>query len=321
MKIIKDYLDSLFLTVPITEATKQAKAELLEIMEDHYYESINEGKSENEAIGEVISEFGSIDEILAELEVENATLEQEGDEEEETVALEALTEEEVFDFWGTTRKLAFEFGLGVFLAILSISMLFLAYYGEAFFILCFFLCLIGGLFLLIYSIFKYYYAIRSMNHRKLDTALQEEASHQSQDYQKSFIVGSILGLLAIALTFPIILFFFDVVMEPELGMALAFAAVASGIYLLLYVGIIRYGFFLCTKDTFKFGLRTNSTAKNKSNMTPLAIIIRNFYWPSVIIFYFLASVVTDAWGISWAIFPLAVILQKTVKEIIQSRNN
>ncbi len=209
MKIIKDYLDSLFLTVPITEATKQAKAELLEIMEDHYYESINEGKSENEAIGEVISEFGSIDEILAELEVENATLEQEGDEEEETVALEALTEEEVFDFWSTTRKLAFEFGLGVFLAILSISMLFLAYYGDAFFILCFFLCLIGGLFLLIYSIFKYYYAIRSMNHRKLETALQEEASHQSQDYQKSFIVGSILGLLAIALTFPIILFFFN----------------------------------------------------------------------------------------------------------------
>ncbi len=44
MRIIKDYLDSLFLTVPITSETKKAKEDLLAIMEDHYHELIAEGK-------------------------------------------------------------------------------------------------------------------------------------------------------------------------------------------------------------------------------------------------------------------------------------
>ncbi len=38
-------------------------------MEDHYLELIHQGKSEHEAIGAVISEFGSVDELLQELNV------------------------------------------------------------------------------------------------------------------------------------------------------------------------------------------------------------------------------------------------------------
>lgn len=39
-------------------------------MEDHYHELMGEGKNEQEAIGRVISTFGSIDELLEELDVE-----------------------------------------------------------------------------------------------------------------------------------------------------------------------------------------------------------------------------------------------------------
>lgn len=70
MNTIRNYLDSLFLNVPKTAETQKAKKDLLSIMEDHYYELIEEGKNENEAIGTVINEFGSIDELLAELELE-----------------------------------------------------------------------------------------------------------------------------------------------------------------------------------------------------------------------------------------------------------
>lgn len=69
MKIIAEYLDSLFLNVPVTPETKKAKEDLLALMEDHYNELIAEGKNEHEAIGAVITEFGSIDELLEELDL------------------------------------------------------------------------------------------------------------------------------------------------------------------------------------------------------------------------------------------------------------
>ncbi len=57
------------MTLPKTPQTQQAKADLLAAMEDHYHALIEEGKSEHEAIGAVISEFGSIDELKEELEL------------------------------------------------------------------------------------------------------------------------------------------------------------------------------------------------------------------------------------------------------------
>ncbi|BAK93629.1 putative uncharacterized protein [Tetragenococcus halophilus subsp. halophilus] len=44
MNTIRNYLDSLFLNVPKTAETQKAKKDLLSIMEDHYYELIEEGK-------------------------------------------------------------------------------------------------------------------------------------------------------------------------------------------------------------------------------------------------------------------------------------
>ncbi|HHZ01201.1 MAG TPA: hypothetical protein GYA03_08905, partial [Tissierellia bacterium] len=63
MNTIKNYLDNMFLGLPETEDVKRAKKELLAMMEDKYNELKNSGKTENEAIGIVISEFGNLDEL------------------------------------------------------------------------------------------------------------------------------------------------------------------------------------------------------------------------------------------------------------------
>ena len=44
----------------------RAKAELMEMMEDKYEELMQEGMSEKEAVGTVISEFGDLDELAEE---------------------------------------------------------------------------------------------------------------------------------------------------------------------------------------------------------------------------------------------------------------
>ena len=69
METIQTYLENMFAAFPDNPETLRAKSELLAAMEDKYNELKNEGKSENEAIGIVISEFGNIDELMAELGV------------------------------------------------------------------------------------------------------------------------------------------------------------------------------------------------------------------------------------------------------------
>ncbi|MBE7069797.1 MAG: DUF4097 domain-containing protein [Ruminococcaceae bacterium] len=63
MNTIRNYLDNMFRNLPNTDAVRKAKAELLQMMEDKYEELIKEGKTENEAIGIVIAEFGNLEEL------------------------------------------------------------------------------------------------------------------------------------------------------------------------------------------------------------------------------------------------------------------
>ena len=67
MNTIRNYLDNMFRNLPNTEEVRRAKTELLEMMEDKYEELIKEGKTENEAVGIVISEFGNLDELAESL--------------------------------------------------------------------------------------------------------------------------------------------------------------------------------------------------------------------------------------------------------------
>lgn len=67
METIRSYIENLFATLPQTQEIQNLKEELLQNMEDKYYEEKNNGRSENEAIGIVISEFGNIDELLDEM--------------------------------------------------------------------------------------------------------------------------------------------------------------------------------------------------------------------------------------------------------------
>ena len=67
MDTIRIYLENMFARLPGTPEIMKLQKDMLHTMEDKYEELKSEGKSENEAIGIVISEFGNIDELLEEL--------------------------------------------------------------------------------------------------------------------------------------------------------------------------------------------------------------------------------------------------------------
>ena len=63
MNVIHAYLDTMFSKYPATPKMLEAKSELREMMEDAYQAAIASGKSENEAVGQVITDFGNLDEL------------------------------------------------------------------------------------------------------------------------------------------------------------------------------------------------------------------------------------------------------------------
>ncbi|WP_051004554.1 permease prefix domain 1-containing protein [Paenibacillus sp. OSY-SE] len=114
METIIVYLDNMFAGLPKTSEMKHLKQELLFGMEEKYVELKRGGKSENEAIGIVISEFGNIEELTAELGIHSTGLEQ---------AVPVLTEKEVYAYTAARRSSGLWTGLGVFLCASGVALL------------------------------------------------------------------------------------------------------------------------------------------------------------------------------------------------------
>lgn len=70
MDQIKSYVDAMFAELPNTGAVAEMKQNILENMQERYNELLSEGKSKNEALGTVISQFGNIDEVKKELGID-----------------------------------------------------------------------------------------------------------------------------------------------------------------------------------------------------------------------------------------------------------
>ena len=114
MNAIKNYLDNMFRNLPNTEEVRRAKTELLEMMEDKYEELIAEGKTENEAVGIVISEFGNLDELADSLGISEAVTEN-PTEDKPMLSLDRV--KEYLSMVSTTSILT---PLGIALCILSV---------------------------------------------------------------------------------------------------------------------------------------------------------------------------------------------------------
>lgn len=109
MDTILKYLEMSFASLPNTEDVFRLKEEMAGNMEDKYRELKSQGKSENEAIGIVIAEFGNIEEIAEEL---NLNMKYEEDSYEDLVAVNM---DQVYEYLDISKMNAKLVGVGVFL--------------------------------------------------------------------------------------------------------------------------------------------------------------------------------------------------------------
>ena len=125
MSKVSQFVDNMFAAAPSTPEMQAAKVSITEIMEDKYEALVAEGKNEHEALGILVTEFGNIDEILAEFELKKTTA-FEAEPVEATEATTAYTQdfypdpyflEEYEEF---QKKFAVAMTIGVVMCIMAI---------------------------------------------------------------------------------------------------------------------------------------------------------------------------------------------------------
>ncbi|MCR8656485.1 permease prefix domain 1-containing protein [Paenibacillus endoradicis] len=309
METIKVYLDNMFAGLPKTEELEHLKKELLSGMEEKYHELKREGKSENEAIGIVISEFGNIEELTAELGI---------DKNRQEFDLPILSEEEAYAYTTARRSSGFWTGLGVFLCVSGVALLiFLDALFENNSIMGdnssmemgLLLGLIGMFVLIAVAVGMFIYSGMRLDRFKnleqgfqlpysLKTDLQRGQNLFALTYRISVIMGVCLCVLSPTLIIAATFINDDLILY---GVSAFLVTVALAVFLFVYYGNIQGAYTKLLEEQ-----QTSKAEKKESERIIGAVA--GIVWPLATVVFLFTGFVYQRWDINWAIFPITAIL-------------
>lgn len=304
MDVIKNYLETMFQNFPDTPEVRRAKDELLAKVEQNYYELKRQGKTENEAIGMILSEYGTIDALrnAISLQTPPADYGRAPEQEGRTLSLSELN-----GYMATTKKTSLMIGIGVMLCIFSVVPLILfdalpiaGQVTEA--IGCIFLFVLiavaVALFILSGMTSKKYEYLKKTTFQ-LDHSMEAKLRSEKDVYERTFTIHIIIGVcLCILSVLPPIIAgcLSDITAIFENGSALLFLLfVAIAVYLFITSGM--------KLDCYKVLLQEEEYSKERKN-NKLTGIVASIYWPIVTCIYLGYSFITGNWLISWIIWPI-----------------
>lgn len=332
MDTIKIYIENLFNSLPKTNEVIRAKEELIVMMEDKYNELKGQGKSENEAIGIVISEFGNIDELKEELGINKNSNQYEEETSEKDQAVRNISLEEAEEFIQNTAKFAFRIAIGVVLCIMSVVPLiilcafsvedysidtvsgmesFTAFTipekaGIAIGLIFLFVAIAIAVAIFIISGLKYEkYSYLKKERFSLDYPATNYVTDLYEQYKSTFAIKITLGVvLCIMSVIPVVVagVLFDDLSEvaTTLCVGLLLVIIAVAVHLFITAGMKRDSYMqLLQKEEYE--------PKNKDK-EDLAGKVGSVYWPLVTAGYLGWSFITSDWDISWIVWPVAGVL-------------
>lgn len=311
MDAIKSYLENMFLHLPKTNEVLRAKEELAQMMEDKYNQLRSEGRTDNEAVGQVISEFGNLEELAETLGIPQEVKGLESDTSQIT-----MTDSEVEHYLLVSRQTGRQIAFGVAIILLGVCVLislnaladngYMAEkVGQA--------LGVGGLLLLIaLAVYNFIMAgVKSEKYENLETKtvkidpyLHDRIAQMKEDYRPAF-ARSIAGGVALILLGVVALVTVSILgLGGELGVMLMVVGLLFAIGLAIWL-FISAGTNMDTYD--KLLNEGDYTRKHKAGNT-IAEKISGPYWMLVVTIYLAWSFIKGAWGISWIVFPIAGVL-------------
>lgn len=319
MDIIKTYLDNMFQNLPNTPQVQRAREELLQMMEDKYTELKEEGKTENEAIGIVISEFGNLDELAEGLGIQGVMKQQ---EEKEESSLRWMNRGEAECGLAELGKRAWMISFGVMLCILSpVSNIvcdalevdgyenFLEGIGA-----CIMFALVAVavvLFVLSGGVAKEWKEGIFQLDEEAEQYVQKEKRKKTGIFQLFIAVG--IAVCVLSVVPPIMVDSLDL-NDPweDLSGGMFLIVVAIGVFLIVY-GAMKKGNY---NWMLHIGEPGTENAKYKTVYTnPYVDTVMSVYWNTVTCVYLCWSFLTFDWHISWIVWPIAAVIYNILKSL------
>ena len=305
MDTILNYLNNMFAHMPDTEQVRKAKEDLAAMMEDKYNELLHEGKTDNEAVGIVISEFGNLDELSKELGLD-------GVEQNAPQNTKFLSDREAREYVEVVRKNTGKIAIGVFLCICSPIILIILgglsdmnYIGisedAAGYIGLAVLFLMIAVAVVIFIFFgskmeRYDYLKRTSVQIPANTQiyfrnLLDQNATKNAIYISVGVAMILCGVLVL-------------ILSGLLGEAAAICSVG----ILLFIVAIAVMFFIQAgsfKEPIQVLLQEADYSPENKRAGKLMDSISGVYWTAATVIYFIWSFTTMDWWISWIVWPIA----------------
>lgn len=315
METISNYLETMFAKLPNTAETRKAKNELWQMMEDKYTELRNEGRTENEAIGIVISEFGNLDEIAEDLGIKNLMVQ------EQIGGFRTVTLEEVKAYLRDKARAGYMRALGVFLCIISVCG-FLVRVGDSWsrsgqFALVFMFSMIAvavGLFVFSgITMGKWEYF--KTHQCSISFATAEYVHNQRESFRMTHAMMITIGVILCILSVLPHMIFGMLSWSVGFTNVLMFIIVGVGVFLFVAAGNIGGGYAtvlsLNKSDTMGASFVPSQRQVRYNNKTVEAVM--SVYWPSVTCIYLCWSFLTFHWHYTWIVWVIAGVVESLIK--------
>lgn len=328
METIKTYLDNMFRSWPETDEVMRIKSELLSDMTDKYNELKAEGKSENEAVGIVISEFGNIDELMQEMQIDRQTKSTERD----GGNLRYVDQEEAEAFLHVKEGNGKRVGCGIAFILFGVAILMLLSSageympgGEDHFpgnlfslggILLLLFCIIAGVALFLYSDAlenKYKYLEDAF---RLDDSFKSVLLRRRDENQPAYAISVIAGVsLCIAAAVPVISAAF---LSPDndfisaAAMAVTLMLVAAAVYLFVSFGE--------RKEAYDKLLQEGEFTAEKKKSNKIVGMAGSIVWPIVTVLFLVKGFTRGEWASAAVIYPVTGILFGVFSAVVKNRS-
>lgn len=333
METIRNYLESMFKNLPHSDAVLKAKYELGQMMEDKYTELIKDGKSENEAVGTVIAEFGNLEELAKDLGIADIY------QTNKNVIRRKLSMDEVKRYLQLCKKQAYMIAFGVALCISCVTGPILCdafgvkgYAGP----LLMFMMIGGGVALFIVAgTIMDDFNFMQREPCSVELTYLESVKNSKRDFMSTYSILIAVGvLLCVFCVMPsIILGDSSVEFLEELSGAMLFWFVSAGVFLMIFAKKVKQSYEKILSlnnektnmNAFSFGQTAssdnanycgNSSDKKNPKITNKTVrLILSVYWPTVTCVYLIVSFLTFKWGFTWIIWPVAGVVEALLKNI------
>ena len=290
------------------------------MMEDKYTELIEGGKSENDAVGIVISEFGNLDELAEELGIRSFVMQE---NQKQAGGTRSVALAEVKDYLHDRTRAAYTVALGVFLCITSCCGYMLkiswSWRGGLYAMCAMFLMIAAAVALFMFSSFvmgKWRFLTRTVC--SIDFATAEYVHNRREGFRVTRAMMITIGvILCILSVLPVVIVGSLFSWSSGFGVVLMFVFIGCGVFLFVLAGNVNAGFTtilsLNKRDTMGGSFVPSQKQVSYKNETVSQLM--SVYWPTVTCIYLCWSFLSYDWHITWIVWVIAALAQQLIRAV------